>query len=88
MGPYITLSSDLSFVLEDSEGVCGYVLGALDSKQFYDDVIQEWLPTVLGKYPKPSLFGAGGEETSPEKVRYQLHYMFDSCSQSSHVPDH
>ena len=51
VGPYLFLSADLSFVLEDEEGQCGYVLAALDSKDFYQRFRNEWLPTVLDKYP-------------------------------------
>lgn len=65
VGPYTTLSPELSFVVEDSEGVCGYVLAALDSSQFYDGFLNDWLPTIIGKYPKPS---AGEEKLNPEQV--------------------
>ena len=51
VGPYLLLSADLSFVLEDEEGQCGYVLAALNSKDFYQRFRDEWLPTVLDKYP-------------------------------------
>ena len=51
VGPYLLLSADLSFVLEDEEGQCGYVLAALDSKDFYQRFRDEWLPTILDKYP-------------------------------------
>ncbi len=54
MGPYLDLCRDLSFVLEDSQGVCGYVLAALDSRDFYSKFKTELLPTVLDKYPVPS----------------------------------
>ena len=51
VGPYCVLSSELSFVLEDSEGVCGYVLGVLDSQRFYERIKKEWLPLMCSKYP-------------------------------------
>ena len=65
VGPYTTLSPELSFVVEDSEGVCGYVLATLDSSQFYDCFLNDWLPTIIGKYPKPS---AEEEQRNPEQV--------------------
>ena len=67
MGPYTTLSPELSFVVEDSEGVCGYVLAVLDSKAFYHQFKKEWLPTVIGNYPAP-LPKANEEKLSPEEV--------------------
>ncbi len=74
VGPYTTLSSDLSFVLEDTEGVCGYVLGALDSEKFYERVRKEWLPVVSRKYPKiallsPEKFPGKEEEGEGERER-------------------
>ena len=51
VGPYTHLNPDLSYVLEDSEGVCGYVLATLDSRTFYEQFGKEWLPTVIGSYP-------------------------------------
>lgn len=61
----MTLSSDLAFVLEDDIGVCGYVLAALDSSQFYQEFRSIWLPQMKAKYPvvSPSI-----EQLSPEKV--------------------
>ena len=34
VGPYCALSPTLAFVLEDDLGVCGYVLGALNTRDF------------------------------------------------------
>ena len=67
VGPYTTLSPELSFVVEDSEGVCGYVLAVLDSQSFYQKFKQEWLPTVIDKYPSP-LPKTKGMKLSPEEV--------------------
>lgn len=50
--PYVHLSPELAFVLEDSEGhACGYVLGALDSDLFYQRYVNEWLPKMRQLYP-------------------------------------
>ncbi len=50
--PYIHLSTELSFVLEDSDGnICGYVLGALNSNAFYERFVNEWLPKMKQRYP-------------------------------------
>ena len=52
VSPYIYLSPELAFVLEDSKGsVCGYVLGALHSDQFYKRYVDEWLPKMKQLYP-------------------------------------
>ena len=67
VGPYTHLCPDLSFVLEDSRGVCGYVLAALDSQTFYNRYRSEWLPRLDSKYPPPPPPESGN---SSERVRY------------------
>lgn len=52
--PYATLEPDLTFVLEDSAGVCGYILGAFDSGAFYARLGREWFPALRESYPKPT----------------------------------
>jgi hypothetical protein len=34
VGPYLACEPELSLILEDSQGICGYALGAFDSKIF------------------------------------------------------
>ena len=47
VSPYLHLSPELAFVLEDSDGlVCGYVLAALHSDTFYKRYVDEWLPKM------------------------------------------
>ena len=53
VGPYLEFEPELSFVLEDPQGVCGYTLGALDSKRFYDRYLNEWLPPLRAAFPAP-----------------------------------
>ena len=36
VGPYLMFEQELSLILEDDEGICGYALGAFDSRVFYD----------------------------------------------------
>lgn len=52
--PYLHLEPELAYVLEDEQGVCGYVLGALDSESFYQRYETEWLPPWRESYPAPS----------------------------------
>lgn len=69
VGPYTTLSPEFSFVVEDSEGVCGYVLATLDSAEFYDHFLEDWLPSVISKYPKPP---SSTVQSDPEQVSREL----------------
>jgi ribosomal protein S18 acetylase RimI-like enzyme len=54
VGPYLKLEPQLAFVLEDQQGVCGYALGALDSKPFYDAYLNQWLPEIRQRHPEPT----------------------------------
>lgn len=53
VGAYLTFEPDLAFVLEDAGGVCGYTLGALDSRDFYRRYREEWLPPLREQRPAP-----------------------------------
>jgi len=52
VGPYLHLENEFAFVLEDNIGVCGYVLGALDSPKFYQKLLNQWIPKMKLLYPK------------------------------------
>ncbi|EGD82363.1 hypothetical protein PTSG_03030 [Salpingoeca rosetta] len=54
VGPYLSLPGCLAYVLEDNQGVCGYVLAAIDSRAFYRDLQSLYLPSVAGKYTPPA----------------------------------
>lgn len=54
VGPYLEFESDLALALEDSEGVCGYALGCLDSRRFYARYEAEWRPALCRQFPMPS----------------------------------
>ncbi|CAF3695743.1 unnamed protein product [Rotaria sordida] len=52
VSPYIHLSPELAFVLEDSkENVCGYVLATLHNDIFCKRYVDEWLPKMKQLYP-------------------------------------
>ncbi len=44
--PYQVGAPDFAFVLEDEAGVCGYVLGAADTRAFHDFLVTEWFPSL------------------------------------------
>ena len=54
VGPYLALEPDFAVVLEDEGGVCGYALGALDSRIFYDRYEREWRPSLCVRFPRPT----------------------------------
>ena len=52
VSPYIHFSPELAFVLEDMDkNICGYVLATLESGQFYQRYVNEWLPKMKIRYP-------------------------------------
>jgi ribosomal protein S18 acetylase RimI-like enzyme len=72
VGPYITLEPSLAFVLRDDLGVCGYVLGALNTKKFQERFVKEWLPPLQKIYPDPK-----GDETTwtlDEQIYHDIHH--------------
>jgi ribosomal protein S18 acetylase RimI-like enzyme len=70
--PYLRLEPSLAFVLEDSAGVCGYVLGALDTGRFEQKLLEEWLPPLRQLYPDPT----GNKEswTLDERIYHLIHH--------------
>jgi ribosomal protein S18 acetylase RimI-like enzyme len=67
--PYALFEPTLAFVLEDDEGVCGYVLGALDTTAFDALLEQEWWPALRSRYPLPP---AGGSADTPDGFLVQM----------------
>ena len=53
VGAYLAFEPTFAFVLEDAAGVCGYTLGALDSRRFYQRYREEWLPPLQALRPDP-----------------------------------
>lgn len=54
VGPYLAYEPELSLVLEDAQGVCGYALAALDSRAFYARYDHQWRPKLCAQFPLPS----------------------------------
>ena len=71
-GPYITRESGLAFVLEDAEGVCGYVLGALDTDSFYRWMLDDWLPKIRDAYQAPE-----GNPEQWSRTQQVIHLFFE-----------
>jgi ribosomal protein S18 acetylase RimI-like enzyme len=50
-GPYLELAPELAFVVEDDNGVAGYILGAADTAEFEDRLERDWWPELRRRYP-------------------------------------
>ncbi len=85
--PYATLEPDLTFVLEDSSSVCGYILGAFDSKVFDERLGREWFPALREQYPKPG--GNPKNWTRGERVMNEFYeYAPDDDKLLTDYPSH
>ena len=48
--PYVLLEPELAFVVEDEQGVGGYILGTADTRAFVRRYSAEWLPEFRLRY--------------------------------------
>ncbi len=71
VGPYLAYEPASSLVLEDAKGICGYALGALDSRAFYARFEAEWRPALCARYPAPT--GDPASWTPVERVHQSYH---------------
>jgi ribosomal protein S18 acetylase RimI-like enzyme len=77
VGPYLLFEPDLSLVLEDDEGICGYALGAVDSHHFYDRYEREWRPVICAQFPEPA--GDRRQWSRVDEAHYEYHHPTYLC---------
>jgi ribosomal protein S18 acetylase RimI-like enzyme len=77
VGPYLMFEPELSLVLEDEHGICGYALGALDSRAFYARYEDEWRPQLCAQFPEPS--GDPATWTRVDEAHYAYHHPDYFC---------
>lgn len=77
VGPYLELEPELSLVLEDDGGICGYALGALDSRGFYERYDREWRPALSRQFEDPG--GDPGAWTPVQEVHHLYHHPNYFC---------
>ena len=81
-GPYLEFD-ETAYVLEDQQGVCGYTLGVLDSRAFWERYLAEWVPHVVSLLPEGvrESHGPGGvyatkSESESEPRSWELYRHF------------
>jgi ribosomal protein S18 acetylase RimI-like enzyme len=77
VGPYLTFEPELSLVLEDARGICGYALGALDSRAFYARYETEWRPRLCAQFSAPA--GAPDQWTAVQQLYQEYHHPEYFC---------
>src|SRR5882672_2681154 len=66
VGPYLAFEPQMSLILEDQQGICGYALGAFDSRRFYARYENEWRPKLCAQFPEPK--GEANQLTRVQQV--------------------
>ncbi|MGE3309739.1 MAG: GNAT family N-acetyltransferase [Limisphaerales bacterium] len=77
VGPYFAYEPDLSLILEDEAGLCGYALGARDSRAFYSRYENEWRPRLCAEFPDPP--GDPATWTRVQEVHSWYHHPDYTC---------
>jgi GNAT superfamily N-acetyltransferase len=77
VGPYLAFEPELSLILEDDQGICGYALGALDSRAFYARFETEWRPDLCARFPAPE--GDPARWTRVQQVYHTYHHPEYFC---------
>lgn len=77
VGPYLALEPELSLILDDENGICGYAFGAFDSREFYARYDTEWRPNLCARFPEPT--GDPGGWTRVEQVYHAYHHPDYFC---------
>lgn len=87
VGPYLAFEPALSLILEDEMGICGYALGAFDSRAFYDRYEREWRPALCAQFPEPTGDPAGW--TRSQRVHSWYHHPDYTCPEPyAEYPSH
>lgn len=77
VGPYLAFEPELSLILEDDQGICGYALGAFDSRAFYARYESEWRPKLCAQFAEPQ--GDSRQWTRVQQVHHGYHHPDYYC---------
>lgn len=83
VGPYLAFEPELAFVLEDSEGVCGYVLATANSARFFQRYEADWRPQLMASFAEPA--GDRATWTRAEQIHHEYHHPDYHCPEPSEV---
>jgi ribosomal protein S18 acetylase RimI-like enzyme len=77
VGPYLEFEPELSLILEDAGGICGYALAAFDSARFYARYDAQWRPGLCQRFPEPR--GESSAWTPVQRVHHSYHHPDFYC---------
>lgn len=72
--PYALLEPQCAFVVEDEQGVGGYIVGTADTRRFEAQLEAEWWPKLRERYPPASTAPAAW--TADERRAWLIHNPF------------
>jgi len=72
VGPYLVFEPKISLILQDDQGICGYALGAFDSRNFFARYENEWRPKLCARFPVPK--GDPAHWTRVQQVHNTYHH--------------
>ena len=74
--PYGLFEPTLAFVAEDTAGVGGYILGALDTRAFEKRLERTWWPHLRAHYPDPPASVPGKQLTPDQHLAHLIHHRW------------
>ncbi len=77
VGPYLAFEPEFGLILEDDQGICGYALGALESRTFFNRYEREWRPKLCAQFPDPT--GDSSTWTRSQHVHSWYHHPDYFC---------
>src|SRR5260370_41571205 len=72
--PYGLFEPSLAFVAEDAQGVGGYILGALDTRAFEEQLESNWWPPLRIRYSDPPPGLPSQQWTPDQHVAHMIHH--------------
>ena len=73
-GPYAIFEPSLAFVAEDTAGVGGYIVAALDSQAFEQRLERDWWPALRASHPEPAQDLARGLSSQEQGALRWIHH--------------
>lgn len=73
MAPYVRLAPRLTLILEDQDGVAGFLVGALDTNAWEERLEREWWPSLRVAHPDPRLAGPEASWTPDQRRADIIH---------------
>ncbi len=76
--PYAIFEPSLAFVAQDSAGVGGYIVAALDSQAFEQRLERDWWPELRASHPEPSQDLAEGLSPQEQLALHAIHHPWSA----------